>query len=59
MIPEQEFAALVGNMAPNLEKNLPSWVDEKERERFSNFLSILPNKINFNSDKWSEWHKTP
>lgn len=46
-------------MPPSMEKNLPDWVGEKERERFGNFVSILPNRINFSSGQWASWVKLP
>lgn len=46
-------------MAPNPDARFPSWLDEKEHERFGNFLSVLPREINFDSQKWAEWHKVP
>ena len=38
LIPTHEFDALVGNMAPQEGKGVPSWVEEKDRENFSNLL---------------------
>ena len=44
-------------MPPEDNRNVPSWIEDKEKENFSNFLSIVGNSTNFNDRKWSDWAK--
>lgn len=55
-ITEEEFNVLVGNVVTTENVQLPTWMEEKDKEKYKIFQSVVHSKENFNSPAWKEWY---
>lgn len=52
-ITEDEFNALLGNIVTTDNVQLPNWLDQKDKEKFRTFQSVVKSNEKFDSPAWT------
>jgi hypothetical protein len=47
---------LVGNVVTTENATLPAWMEDKDKEKFKVFQSVVHTKENLNSSGWKQWY---